>query len=120
MPHGYKFGTNLRPHIHFVQTSSSVPTFKISYKWYDIGDPVPGSFTTITSTGSVAVPYVSGSIHNLLLFPEISVAGIGSVSSILDLKVYREDNVVTGDVLVKEFDIHYRFDTLGSLQEATK
>jgi hypothetical protein len=38
----------------------------------------------------------------------------------LDIKLYRDDNVVTGDVLLKEFDIHYQIDGLGSVQEFVK
>jgi hypothetical protein len=32
IPHNYKLGTNIKPHIHFVQSSASTPTFKIEYK----------------------------------------------------------------------------------------
>lgn len=118
MPHSYMYGTNLRPHIHFIQTSSLVPTFKLKYRWYEVGSSVP-AFTTITST-TVAVTYASGSIHQLLMFPEIDGSSIDHVSSILDIQLWRDDNVVSGDVLVKEFDIHYRNDTLGSLEESSK
>lgn len=50
----------------------------------------------------------------------IDGSGITGVSSILDIKLYRDDNVVTGDVLVKEFDIHYLVDADGSRQEYIK
>jgi len=41
-------------------------------------------------------------------------------STIIDFKIYRDDNVVTGDVLLKEFDIHYQIDAHGSRQEYIK
>ena len=111
-PHSYKHETGIHPHVHFVQTSASVPVFKLSYRWYKNGDVVP-SFTTITTTG-LRYPYTSGSILQVAFFPEILGTGIDVQSSCLDMKLYREDNVVTGDVLVKEFDIHYQSDTVGS------
>lgn len=118
IPHSYKYGTALRPHIHYIQTGATLPVFKLKYRWYELGSAVP-SFTTITST-TVVFTYTSGSIHQLLQFPEISGTGIDMVSSIMDIQLWRDDNVVSGDVLVKEFDIHYRSDTLGSLEETTK
>ncbi len=118
IPHAFMYGSSLKPHVHFIQTSSSLPTFKLAYRWYDLGQTVP-AFTTITST-TAAFTYVSGSIHQLLMFPDITDATINGISSILDLQLWRDDNVVTGDVLVKEFDIHYRLDTLGSLSVSSK
>lgn len=45
---------------------------------------------------------------------------IDTVSSVMDIKIYRDDDIVTGDVLVKEFDIHYEINTPGSREEFTK
>lgn len=118
MPHAYKVGTSIYPHIHFVQTSSSVPVFKMTYRWYDGGGDPSVSFTTIT-TNSLRFTYTSGSLSQVASFPPI-VCPITNISSILDVKIYRDDNVVTGDVLVKEFDIHYQLDTLGSKTVSVK
>ena len=111
-PHAYKLGTNIYPHVHFIQSAATIPIFKLDYRWYKNGS-APPAFTTIT-TNSLAFTYTSGSILQIALFPAISGAGIDTVSSILDMKLYRDDNVVTGDVLVKEMDIHYEIDTMGS------
>lgn len=118
LPHSYKLSTDIKPHLHYIQTSSDVPVFKLKYRWYKGGDAVP-SFTTITSTTNVHT-YTSGSIHQKLRFPDISGTGMNSISSILDIQIYREDNVIVGDVLVKEFDIHYQIDTIGSRQLGVK
>ena len=61
-----------------------------------------------------------GSILQIVSFPDISASGIDTVSSVLDIKLYRDDNIVTGDILVKEFDIHFQIDSLGSDLEYTK
>lgn len=118
-PHDRKNGSNIRPHIHFVQDSSDQPVFKIDYRWYKNGDAVPASWTTLTCD-SFAFTYDSGSIMQICSFPEIDGSSIDSVSSIVDIRIYRDDNVVSGDVLMKEFDIHYQIDQIGSRQEFVK
>lgn len=119
LPHSYKHETSLKPHLHYVQDEAAEPVFKIDYRWYENGADPTGSFTTITAN-TFAFTYTSGSIMQIISFPEISGSGIDSVSSILDIKLYRDDNVVTGDILVKEFDIHYEIDTPGSRDEFAK
>ena len=119
MPHEWKLESGLRPHIHFIQDSSDEPVFKIDYRWYkNNGDPT-GAFITLTCNAMVFT-YTAGTILQICSFPEIDGTGIDTVSSILDIKIYRDDNVVAGDVLVKEFDIHYQKDSVGSRQEFIK
>lgn len=122
LPHEWQQSTGLRPHIHYVQDEADVPVFKMAYRWYENGADPTGSFTTISTADGdgPAFTYTSGSILQILPFPEIDGSGIDSVSSILDIVIYREDNVVSGDCLVKEFDIHYEIDSFGSQQEFTK
>ena len=119
LPHKYAFGTDLHPHIHFVQVSSDLPVFKIDYRWYENGGDPSVDFTTIESDGA-AFDYTSGSMLQVCSFPMIDGANINSLSSMLDIKLYRDDNVVTGDVLVKEFDIHWQSDAAGSTREYAK
>lgn len=118
-PHNRKNGSDISPHIHFIQSSSDVPIFKIDYRWYKNGDTVPAIWTTLSTSG-VVFTYTSGSILQISSFPDIDGSGIDTVSSILDIKLYRDDNVVTGDVLLKEFDVHYQIDQMGSRQEFIK
>ena len=119
IPHAYKYETDLHCHIHWVQAQATFPTFKIDYRWYENnGDPT-GSFTTLSvNTGEFT--YSSGSICQMSSFTAISGTGKNSVSSILDIKFYRDDNDVASDILVKEFDIHYQLDQPGSDQEFIK
>jgi len=118
MPHAYKKGTNIHPHVHFIQSAATVPVFKMTYRWYDKGASAIAAFTTI-ATNNLVYTYTSGSIHQVAKFPSI-VPTVTGISSMLDVKLYREDNVVTGDVLVKEFDIHYEIDSFGSRTEVAK
>jgi len=49
----------------------------------------------------------SGTISNVIM-NATAISGIGKTkSSILIMKVYRDDNVYTGDLKVDEIDIHY-------------
>lgn len=119
MPHEWRLGSAIRPHIHWQQSASSAVTWKLAYKWFKNGATVPSSFTTIsTSTG--VFTYSAGNLLQISAFAEINGSAIDTVSSILLMKLYREDNVTSGDVLAFEFDIHYQKDSLGSVQEYTK
>jgi len=124
LPHNYKLGTNLRPHIHWQQMNANNIVWKFDYKWDDVGEAVPGAFTTVTSNSRLYT-WVAGNLNQYDGFPELDGSGITSISSILLLKVYRDDNVVGGagagdDVLAFEFDIHYQIDALGSQTEYIK
>jgi len=119
MKHAMVIGTPLRPHVHYVQDGAAFPVFKMDYRWYENGGDPTGAFTTLTAS-SFAFAYVAGSILQIAIFPEIDGSHITSVSSVLDVKLYRDDNVVAGDVLTKEFDMHYQTDGRGSLSEYTK
>lgn len=119
LSHDWVLRSELRPHVHYVQDGAALPVFKMDYRWYENGgDPTVG-FTTLTAA-RFAFPYVAGSILQIAVFPHISGRHINSVSSVLDIKLYRDDNVVAGDLLTKEFDVHFLRDGLGSRQEYRK
>jgi hypothetical protein len=91
----------------------------MDYRWYNNGDLMPGAFTTITAA-TFAFTYTAGNMLQIAAFPEIDGSAMGGVSSMMDIKLYRDDNVAIGDVLTKEFDIHYEIDSLGSKEEYVK
>lgn len=119
MPHDMVLGSDLSPHIHFVQDEAQQPTFKMDYRWYENGGDPTGAFTTITAA-TFAFTYVAGSLFQIAIFPDIVGSGILSISSFMDIRIYRDDNVVAGDVLAKEFDMHYLREGWGSRQEFAK
>ena len=100
-----------------MQTGAALPTFKLSYRIYNNGAAVP-SFETIATTTAV-FPYVSGSMLQILLFPSVPMADLGT-SAWFDMILYRDDAVVAGDVLMKGFDFHYPLDAFGSREEYSK
>jgi len=120
MLHEKKFGTPLDLHFHFIQTSALLPVFKADYRFYNNGDIVPG-WTSITSLGVGKLTYPgSGDMLQIIDFPEIPAPADENVSSNIDLIFYRDDNIISGDVLVKFIDFHFQKDGDGSRQEYVK
>ena len=117
VPHAWMQGTVMEPHVHYIQDEAAFPVFTLQWRIYANGGTVP-AFATI-STESAVFTYTSGTLVQILKFPSITPPA-GATSALADFKLYRNDNVVTGDVLAKSFDIHYRRDSLGSRNEYTK
>jgi hypothetical protein len=119
IPHRYKVGSTVFPHLHIEQSVNAVPVFKIDYKWTAIGEAVPAGWTTYTMD-TLVKPYTSGTIHNIVN-GAAGIAGTGKgISSILQMKLYRDDNVYTGTCLATSFDIHIEIDSFGSDTEYQK
>ena len=119
MPHGYIEGTNMKPHIHLGQAQDLQAVFKFEYRWINIGDPADVAVQTIIFD-QYAIEYVNGTLHQIL-YSNDELDGTGKkISSILKGKLYRDDNVYVGDILVTDFDIHYRLDAFGSILEYIK
>jgi hypothetical protein len=95
------------------------------YKWFNIGDAVPGSWTTINTTDAQGTPYVktytSGNMHQISSWPGITGTG-KTISSILLIKVYRYDPTVNTSSSIPgfQFDIHYEKDAVGSHEAYVK
>ena len=104
-------------HLHYIQDEAQIPVFKVDYRFTANG-ATPGTFTTMSTAdaGGPVFEYTSGSILQILPFPVTAGVDTNSaaVSTIFDFVFYRDDNTVSGDVLVKSFDLHYAMDRLGS------
>lgn len=122
MPHQKALDTAIRLHVHYVQSNATQPTFKVDYRFYNNGSAVPGAWTTLsTADGSKGVfSYTSGSILQIATFTDIAAPSSEDVSANLDVKLYRDDNDLAGDVLAKYIDLHYQVNTAGSRDEYTK
>ena len=121
LPHRWKEGSTIYPHVHFFQNQNATPTFKIDYRWVNIGAAVP-LFTTGYTLSTIvgAQTWTTGMLHRIVGNTS-GISGSGkTMSSMLQIKLYRNDNVYTGDCLVVSFDIHFEIDSLGSASEYTK
>lgn len=120
LPHRWKAGSMIYPHVHWRQSANHTPVFKLDYKWFDIGAAVPANFSTHTMDQLRSTPYVSGTIHQIS-HGATGLTGTGKgISSILVCKLYRQDNVYVGDVLADQLDFHYEIDSPGSRSEYLK
>ena len=111
------------PHIHFIQSQEALPIFEYQYKFQAAGADTPSWSGWIATDGEIVFAYESGDIHQILKWPAIDAyaAGVINVATIVDVQVRRNDDVVTGDVLTKQFDYHVPLDSpLGSGQEYIK
>jgi len=119
MSHKKKLGTPIRLHVHFVQTSAAKPVFRADIRFYNNGGQVV-SFASIDTNGSTAFPWTTGSLLNIIMFPDVAAPAGETLSANFDVILYRTDNAVAGDVLVKYVDAHYQIDTDGSQTEYVK
>jgi len=120
LPHRWATGTEISPHVHWKQASSGSVVFKMDYKWFDIGGVVPADFQTYVMDVD-AMPYTSGSIHQLTGgSATIDGSHITGVSSLMLIKLYRDDNTYTGNAATYQFDIHLQIDGFGSANKFSK
>lgn len=118
LPHKWKEGSTIYPHIHVVQARNEQAVFTMEYKWYNIGEEIPSVWQSYTMN-QYASDYVSGSISQIIFGAGIDGTG-KQISSILKIKLFRSDNVYVGDILADQFDIHILVDGLGSQSQYDK
>lgn len=125
MPHGWKVGSTIYPHLHWSPSSDVDPADNVGiyleYVWADIGEDF-GNTTIIGQDVSTGVNNDKNHlIHN---FDDAGISGAGhTLSSILHCRFYRAAAV--GDnyadpIWAHEVDFHYEIDTVGSRQVTTK
>ncbi|MDJ0827547.1 MAG: hypothetical protein QNJ16_18810 [Rhodobacter sp.] len=123
LPHAYRAGSPIRPHIHVRPTTDPAGASSVwilQYKWYNVNDQIPLSYTSDT----IVVDHVnfSGGLatHEAASFSEVDGAGKRD-SSIFEWRLGRlpgnaSDNYGS-DVELFEFDIHVILDSEGSYEE---
>lgn len=121
-PHAKKLGTDINPHIHWIQNQNATPNLLMEYRWINNGGEVV-TYQKAISSGAI-FPYVSGNLLQICSWPDISPPVGEKVSSMMDVRLFRDTtnasglfagaDTYTGDVLLKEFDIHYETNRNGS------
>ena len=122
MPHDYKEGSAIRPHVHWypISTNTGDVYWRMEYKWTNVNDTDAGTFTTLNVLDAGDGTAYK---HQVVNFDEI--AGTGKkISSLLIIKFSRQGSegtdTYTGDALFREFDVHYQKDGFGSDEEYVK
>lgn len=132
-PHAREAGSDVRPHIHWIQNSSDMPNILVAYRLYNNNQAVPGSWTlkALKATDNAFTYPGSGNIQQITSFnlPSGTFANMG-LSFTFDCKIYRDTaNASTlfagadgysGNWSLKYYDIHFEKDMTGSRQEFIK
>jgi hypothetical protein len=133
MPHSWKEGTNIFPHIHWTPMSTGTAGnngvfWELEYVWANNGETFPVSTTVISGTSTA--PALSGDLvakrHYITpLGPAEGMDATGkTISSIIICRISRRGNnasdTYNGNAGAMEFDFHYQLDTYGSRQEYIK
>lgn len=120
MPHGWKEGSVIYPHIHFMTTSDVSPAdnfgIGLEYTWTEIDEDIAATTSAIEIDISTGIN--SNGMHQAANLSASGIDGSGKrLSSIMLCRLYRQaaaaDNYAA-DVIITDFDIHFEIDTHGS------
>lgn len=126
IPHSYKEGTDILPHVHWCPIDANTGNVKwgIEYQWANPGSAFPVSATlesfTAVSGGATGTAW----LHSITALGTISGAG-KNISSMLVCRVYREqsdavNDTYASDAALLELDFHFQADSAGSIAEFSK
>ena len=122
LPHSYKEGTNITPHVHWIpDTDEATLRWGLEYEWVNVN----GSFSATTT---IYVDQAVGVDDSDKQFKTIfsAIDGTGkTISSMLVCRLFRNsshanDTAETIDALLIEIDFHFEMDTVGSRLVLTK
>lgn len=120
IPHDWKEGSTIYPHIHFETTSDVDPAdnFKFGYEYTWTNITADRAATTSGEDEDISTGVDSDTMHQIANIPTAGIAGTGkTISSIIVFRIYRAAAVgdnYADDVIITDFDIHYEKDTIGS------
>ena len=121
IPHPYKAGSNLYPHVHWSPSTSAAGNVKwqLEYTWQSIN----GTFSAPTIISATDSTESTQWKHLIAPFTAIDGTGQG-ISSMLICRLFRDpadgSDTYEADAAFLQFDIHIEQDTLGSREEFNK
>lgn len=123
LPHSYKEGTDIYPHVHWMppDATDADVAWKLTYNWSNIGD----TFSTTAQTSTIiANTGAKAWKHSMASFPKLSGKG-KKISSMITCMLQRNssnasDTYTSTDAYFMEIDFHYQVDSNGSRQEKVK
>lgn len=125
MPHSWKEGSDIYPHVHFVVPTAGAGggaenlKLDLTYSWANKDAAYPGE-TTQSITNDIQ--NLAADTHTIHAFTQLSGTG-KTLSSILLCSLNRDISVANDyadNMYLLEVDIHYEQDTIGSRQELVK
>lgn len=125
LPHGWKEGSLLKPHVHWMKTSAAAGNvvWEMAYRWAPMGEVMDANWTALTASSPYTTDHNLANEHLVTLFPDVDATGKG-LSDMLIVRLSRlgGDAADTYGTFAKllEFDIHYQVDSPGSRQVSVK
>lgn len=121
MPHGWISGTEIRPHVHWVKTTSAEGdvVWGMKYRAAAVGQTF-GAWSAEHSAATLAVSDEDTADHHALsAFPPITLLGGPSTMILFEIARLGNDAADTyaADAKLLEFDLHYQAGAAGSIQE---
>lgn len=122
IPHGYKYGTDLEPHIHWTPTTTNTAAVRwcLEYTLAELDGTFGASTTICVADDGDGTAYK----HQIADLGNIDGSAIDTLSAVLVCRIYRDaddgTDLYTGDAAGLDVDFHYQVDTIGSAGEFTK
>lgn len=131
LPHKWKVGSVIYPHIHYPQIIAAQPNFLVQYRWQKLGGIKVTAWTSLKCNTPLFTYTPSTTLNQLVT----TVAGItpptgSGISDVVQFRVLRDNANASGVfagadpiaavVSLDSFDIHVETDTLGSRNEFAK
>lgn len=122
VPHSYREGTSLEPHVHWQATDNAAGDvyWQLEWSWMNDGEVQPAMTTQFIT------PATSGTALTMQLseFADITKANARIASTVKCILTRLSTNVLdtynNADALLSKFDIHFRQDSLGSVDDLLK
>ena len=120
MPHGWKLGTTIQPHVHWMPTSTNTGNviWGLEYAVIELAGVLGNSdIVYATQAGSGTARQ-----HHRADMTAISMSGIATLSPVITCRIFRNAaaDSYTADAALLEFDFHYEIDTMGSDEPLVK
>lgn len=129
LPHTWKLGSTIYPHIHYQQTNNATPNFLYEYRWQTHGQTKTTAWTKLPQTTNV-FGYLSGTLNQIIKGAGITPPVNAGLSDIIQFRISRDMNnssgafsgndLYTGSVTAISADVHIEQDTIGSRNEYIK
>lgn len=127
LPHSWKQGTRIYPHVHWTprSTGSGYVRWNLDYTWANYNSTSPETFPPITTSSVNSTENLTINTHLVTyLTPDnVGISGTGkTISSVLICRIWRNSNSDTynADAGLLFVDFHYEIDTMGSRAEYSK
>jgi len=119
LPHSYKVGTDVKPHVHLASAGTATTTMDWGLE-YTLA-PVNGTFGDTDLLTAQYTPSGTAFKHEILGLGTIDGASLG-LSAVIICRLYRDGAGDTNndDCYAVSVDFHFEMDTLGSDGETTK